>query len=501
MTNLAFTRDFNQIACLALISFLLVVLIFQPLALLGTALALLLFLATLLRPDWILYLILVTLPFQGTLVLTYRANIKISELLGCVLILALAFRLLIWRENFQCDRRIVVPLSFFLALVMLSTLNTPRFRWSMVLNQYMELGVGRDSPDARSYITALWGVYCALLLVSVPTVLRNLEKLCSAFRALIWSGAATAVFGILQWIYLLRTGQLYELPGSIYHLDVVHSTSDGFPRSPSTFTEPSLFASYLVLLLPITLSLAAGSYSRIVGRRLASTVVILEIIALLLSFSVSGFVLFLIAISFFTYLATSRMTRGAMGLIVKRVAICTMVLLLMISALQAVGVYPADVGEFVAQRLLGQADSAQQRFGLAQIGWEMAKDHFVTGVGIGNFPFLAMTYGAEHSIVLMQFVFPTPSNLFILFLAELGIPGILVFGWVLRGIYTFLANAMREISPEFRLLHCGMCASFAGALLTFVFLDNLFVNYLWIVLGLSVALYRVTRVQSAPSQA
>jgi hypothetical protein len=59
---------------------------------------------------------------------------------------------------------------------------------------------------------------------------------------------------------------------------------------------------------------------------------------------------------------------------------------------------------------------------------------------------------------------------------------------------------MREISPEYRLLHCGMCASLAGALLSFVFLDNLFVNYLWIVLGMSVALYRVAREQLLPAK-
>jgi hypothetical protein len=500
MTQFAIKRDFNQVACLVLMSFALVLVVFQPLALVGSAFALLLFLATVLRPDWILYLILWTLPFQGTLVLAYHANIKVSELLGCVLIIALAFRFLIWSEGFCGERRIVVPLAFFVVLVLLSTLNTPRFRWSMMLNQYMELGVGRDSPDARSYITALWAVYCALLVVTVPTILRSMERVYSAFRALVWSGAGCAVFGICQWIYLLRTDELYELPGSIYHLDVVHSSSQGFPRSPSTFTEPSLFASYMVLLLPITLALAVGSYPRIVGRRLASAFFILEIVALLLSFSVSGFVLFLIGISFFIYLATSRVSRGGIGTLLRRVALCVMALLLIVSLLQAVGVYPADVGEFVAERLLGQADSAQQRFGLAEIGWEMAKDHFITGVGIGNFPFLAMTYGAEHSVVLMQFVFPTPSNLFILFLAELGVPGIVVFGWFVTSIYRFLTSAMREISPEYRLLHCGMCASLAGALLSFVFLDNLFVNYLWIVLGMSVALYRVGREQSLPAK-
>lgn len=254
----------------------------------------------------------------------------------------------------------------------------------------------------------------------------------------------------------------------------------------------------MILILPITLALAVGRYPRIMGRKLALLLFAVEAFSLLLSFSVSGFVLFLITLALFLYMATSRVAQGKLWWMLRRAIVCGIALLLIVSFLQSVGVYPADVGEFVLARLVGQADSAQQRFGLAKIGWEMAKDHFLTGVGIGNFPFLAMSYGAAHSVVLMQFIFPTPSNLFILFLAELGIPGLAIFGWLLLGIYRFLVNASKKISSEFRLLQIGLCTSMAGALLTFVFLDNLFVNYVWIILGMSVALYQVGRA-STPS--
>ncbi|HEY7097729.1 MAG TPA: O-antigen ligase family protein [Terriglobales bacterium] len=493
MQQAALKYDMDRHALVAVLSFLALAVVFEPLAVLGALATSAILIIGIVRPNWILYLLLLTLPLQGTLVLTYRANIKVSELLGCVLILAVAFRFLVWKEGFSFHPSMATPLLVFTVVVIVSTLNTTRFRTSMVLNQYMELGISRDSPDARSYITALWGIYCALLLGSLPTVLNHVEKAYTAFRALVWSGFATAVFGIFQWVRLLRTDELYELPGSIYHLDVIHSSSQGFPRSPSTFTEPSLFASYMILILPITLALAVGRYPRIIGRKLALLLFTVEAFSLLLSFSVSGFVLFLITLALFLYMATSRVAQGKLWWMLRRAIVCGIALLLIVSFLQSVGVYPADVGEFVLARLVGQADSAQQRFGLAKIGWEMAKDHFLTGVGIGNFPFLAMSYGAAHSVVLMQFIFPTPSNLYILFLAELGVPGLAVFGWLLLGIYRFLLNASKKISPEFRLLQIGLCTSMAGALLTFVFLDNLFVNYVWIILGMSVALYQVGR--------
>ena len=135
MSHSEFTWDFDSFACLALLAFAGVLLVFQPIALFATLSAVGVLVLAILRPDWLLYLLILTQPLQGTLVLTYRANIKVSELLGCVLIIALAFRLLIWRKRFRCDSRIAAPLVCFLLVVLLSTLITPRVRSSMVLNQ------------------------------------------------------------------------------------------------------------------------------------------------------------------------------------------------------------------------------------------------------------------------------------------------------------------------------------------------------------------------------
>lgn len=470
-----------------------VMMVFQPLVVLGGVLFVAVLVVGILHPEWILYALIFTLPLQGVLVLTYGANIKVSELLGCILILAVGGRRLIWREPSGLDPRITGPLIIFLALMLFSTLNTVRLRGNMVLNEYMQPGLGRDAPDTRSYITALWGVYCALLLVSVPAALRSMKNVYRAFRVLLWSGAAASAFGIFDWIYLLQAGVPYALPGSTQHLNVVHSTAGGFPRSPSSFTEPSVFAFFLIMLLPVTLALAVGSYPHIVRRRTAFLVFVLDSIALLLSFSVSGYVMFLIVLLLFTYLAALRGAGSKVRWVGRRVVAGLMAMLVIFSLLQFVGVYPEDVGEFVEQRLTGEADSAQVRFGFARVALQMAQDHYVTGVGIGNFPFMAMGYDAARSVTLVEFMVPTPSNLFLLFLAELGGLGILVFLWLVSGVYRFLASSHREMPSQVRLLYAGLCASMAGALLSFLFLDNLFVNYLWVVLGLALALHRVAR--------
>lgn len=489
MTHAVRQHLITDFSLVGLSAALLVCVALQPLASLGLACFLGLLFAAILRPGWMLNVLVGTLPLQAVLVFTYRANIKPSELLGCLLILAVAIRCLAWKETVVRIPLIVGPLLLFLALVLLSTLNTARFRGAMVLNQYMDVGIGRDSPDTRSYLTAAWGVYCTLLLFSIPTILRTVEQVYRAFRVLFWSGAAAAAFGIFQWIYLLRTERLFELPGSTYHLDVVHSTLQGFPRSPGTFTEPAVFANYLILILPITLALATGSYPEIVKRKHAYFALALEVIALVLSFSVSGYVLFLIALCLFGYLASYLRSRTSGAWILARRALAgVMAILVIVAVLQFVGIYPADVGEFIAARLLGEADSAQQRFGLARIAWEMTKDHALTGVGIGNFPFLAMSYAAAHSIALTMFIFPTPSNLFALLPAELGVPGMLAFLWLAFRIGKCLKRGLARSADEFRLLHVGLCTAIGSALLSFMFLDNLFVIYLWVLLGLAIAL-------------
>src|SRR5690348_4165235 len=157
--------DRPQWAPWVLVAFVLLFTMLHPLMFLGFAAAAGVIVCGVLYPQWILYAMIFSLPLQGVLVLTAGANVKISELLGCVLIVAVGIRFLVWDEPYVSERRISIPLVIFLVFAVLSTLNTPRFRPSMTLNYYMLQGAGRDSPDVRSYLTALWGVYCALLLI------------------------------------------------------------------------------------------------------------------------------------------------------------------------------------------------------------------------------------------------------------------------------------------------------------------------------------------------
>jgi O-antigen ligase len=329
-------------------------------------------------------------------------------------------------------------------------------------------------------------------MLCVPAALRSSKALYHACRCLIWSGAGAAAFGIFDWIYLWQTGVLFDLPGSTQHPNVVHSTAGGFPRSPGTFTEPSVYAFFLILVMPVTLALALGACPQITSRRTAWLIFALEALALLLSFSVSGYVVLALVLALFVYLATSHFARaGNMTWLLRRALVGLMLVFATFTVLQFLGVYPADVGDFIVERLAGDADSAQIRFGLSRVAWDMARDHYLTGVGIGNYPFLAMNYAAIRDVTMVELILPTPSNLFLLFLAELGITGTIAFLWLLWGIARSLTSGIQRIAMPMRLLYLGLCAAMAGTLISFLFLDNLFVTYVWVVLGMTMALCHV----------
>jgi O-antigen ligase len=68
------------------------------------------------------------------------------------------------------------------------------------------------------------------------------------------------------------------------------------------------------------------------------------------------------------------------------------------------------------------------RFAIWGVGWRIAKDHFITGVGLGNFSISFKRYIGSHGGVLSGFV-KDPHNTYLSVLAETGIIGFILFMW------------------------------------------------------------------------
>jgi len=126
--------------------------------------------------------------------------------------------------------------------------------------------------------------------------------------------------------------------------------------------------------------------------------------------------------------------------------------------------------------------------------WRIVEDNPILGTGLASFPIVYDDYKeASHTEY-----FPNPDQLYLTLWIEMGIAGLIAFGWI---IVKFFIVA-RQIIREYREYAVGLMAAMV-AILAYGFLDTpYFKNDLavqfWVFLGITVVLQRwtVTRAET-----
>lgn len=149
----------------------------------------------------------------------------------------------------------------------------------------------------------------------------------------------------------------------------------------------------------------------------------------------------------------------------------------------------------VLERITGKDKHGGRAFSyranLLHLTWEMAQDHWLLGVGTGNF-------GSEYhrytrvAPTLVKKLTPTPLNIYMAVLAENGIFGLLSFLLFLSSVFLALVKCMR-IAPDLdsQVLALGLLTSFLAYLIDqnfFMMWDN---KYGWAVMGFAGGFYRL----------
>ncbi len=126
------------------------------------------------------------------------------------------------------------------------------------------------------------------------------------------------------------------------------------------------------------------------------------------------------------------------------------------------------------------------RLGIWTVGFEMAKDNFFKGVGIGNFISRYNEYAIMSKMGFSEGSHSAPHNGYIELLAELGMVGM---GIYLNIFYNGLKKYLRLITNENLGLFCGLIAiMIAGGFLT-IFAEKTS----WLVFSVLIAYYRQKR--------
>jgi O-antigen ligase len=127
-------------------------------------------------------------------------------------------------------------------------------------------------------------------------------------------------------------------------------------------------------------------------------------------------------------------------------------------------------------------------------------DNPILGVGPGNIPWTIGQYEVVDDVVERSLAGRAVHSLYYTLLAELGLFGIFVYGWLTVVLVGACRNVMREPpDPNMRLdLYArAVIASGAACLVSGAFISVLYYPHLYFLLGIGVTLWRLRRFDSA----
>ncbi|NPV69672.1 MAG: hypothetical protein HPY55_03360 [Firmicutes bacterium] len=308
----------------------------------------------------------------------------------------------------------------------------------------------------------LWAAYAALYTATVT--LRPSKRAVKAMAAaLLISAFIVSGLGIVQFI---RGG---ETSASWIDTKVFEDVKT---RVYSVFDNPNMLAEFLAFALPLGVALILGN-PRSAAMLFYVPAVVAAAACLALTYSRGGWVAAFIGV------VAVILTKS------RKLAVAFLVLMLV-----AAPMLPQSIQTRAITALTMEDSSSRYRLTIWKSAARMARDYWPIGVGLGSGAF-AYVYPAYE-------IAGTPAahthNLYLQLLVETGIPGLLLFLWLLLCFVREVAGAGRTRDP---LIFAGLAGGVVGQVVHGVF-DNIWyspknVFMFWAVLGLTLAMARAGR--------
>jgi O-antigen ligase len=323
-----------------------------------------------------------------------------------------------------------------------------------------------ESPGAVGASTWRYANNLILVLVVLGTVTRR--------EHVLWIVGALIVGGLLAAAYGLATPQA--------------ATSRDFGRLAGTGLDANGLSAALVVAIAFGAAFLRMMRGRPLVRFLLAAAMVFALISVLDTQSRSGLIA-LVTLLITMVLIGGRWRRHAS-------------VLLVLFAVAALGYVVS--GAASSDRHLTSPDTAG-RSTLWLVGWRMFEAHPLTGVGAGNFQVSNINYVSQPGAItradlIDNSAFPV-HNIYLQFLAELGLPGLIAF----LGIALVAAAAALRAAGIFRNLGDSelelVARCYVGAVAAFLaasfFEPNEFSKQLWLLLALGPGLWVVATLQRA----
>jgi putative inorganic carbon (HCO3(-)) transporter len=177
----------------------------------------------------------------------------------------------------------------------------------------------------------------------------------------------------------------------------------------------------------------------------------------------------------------------------RRAGVATLAVL---TVLSGVAFFVTIAPDAVVQRITRSDTTGSGRKDIWRIGWRMVEAHPVTGVGTGNFSVSTIDYllrpGATDRDVYIVDDPKVAHNIYLDVLAELGLPGLALFGLIVATSLQATSSAARlfagRAQPATELLARGLLIALIGMLVAAFFSSEFFSKQLWLLLAVAVAL-------------
>jgi len=342
-----------------------------------------------------------------------------------------------------------------------------------------------DTPEMATYKKMAQALVAFAAFFVVDNMVTTWQTWRKAVKVLIVSGLLVCTWSALNLVGFLAgmRSALGLTASNVWY-------SGGAPRITGTLSEPSYFANFLVLIIPITFFCSTRK-TTLVGPRWDVLAALFMCMTLLFTFSAGGWVVFTVQLFLMLGLfIRHRLPLDNLGLLIIVIGIVVAL------GLMAVVLFTnVDYGELATDNWNKLANLFSTGVGSGRrvapdVGWMMFCDHPLFGVGPGRFRTFEYDY-----LLRLGFAGDTPASSFYAgVMGELGIFGsAMVVGLFVSAICLSLKWARRAPQQLTRSILWGMAVAFLAMSVHYLAHSVLWWPYVWVLFGLAASGARIAK--------
>ena len=407
------------------------------------------------RPYLGIALVIISIPFEGKIDFDSFTVYPLETIMGILICICL-YKLIVCRENYFRNTKLVYCYLPFMLCILLSTLKSMEYslsvkevvRWlELILIYFLTINLINDD---KKLIVILYTMILATVMVSVYGVVSYLVGVESAY------GGRSEVF--------------------------------------SFFGNTNPLAGYVNLIIPVVFGMLLVSI--LLWKRIALGIfTILSIVAWFLTFSKTAWLSLVLTVILIFFL--TKVKRKVALLLVTLFTVFTITFL-------SSNIKDDLTGRLRLHTIRG---TVEERFGFYPLGFNMVKNDLIFGIGIGNYHLLIDNF-IQKNAVLMQndlrsvLVNTHLHSLYLQIFVETGIMGMSAFAFWLVCVIKYLVSSLRSLE---RSRDYGLLVGLVGGVIVYLFnnlTDILVVHGIhlqWdIILGLAMVLIQFRESEKCP---